>query len=158
MRRAATVALLSVVLASVGGATASAVGVLIEGRHNVLRAGMYATLLNEYPDRRFQVLDQLCPKPNDVAECEQISNSLRRAIDDAVTVPFTWVHRERRDGGLFWTLSPVVRDGASASFLWGAEKPGSNCRGHGELRFQRIDWTGWTPDGGTGHSTCSARG
>ena len=65
MRRI-TIALLSsaLVIATAGGATAIQTGPLIQGRHNVLRAGMYATLLNEYFEHPFQVFDQLCPKPN----------------------------------------------------------------------------------------------
>jgi hypothetical protein len=111
----------------------------------------------EYPDRPFQVLDQLCPKPNSELRCEPVSNALRRAIDDTVTVSFRWVHREQPDGGHFWTLAPVVRDGGDATYLYRVEKPGSNCRGHGELRFRRIDWTGWVWEGGTGQVTCSVR-
>ena len=118
---------------------------------------MYATLLNEYFEHPFQVFDQLCPKPNSGVGCEPVSNALRRAIDNAVTVDFSWVHREQPDGGHFWTLAPVVRDEGDASFLFRVEKPGANCRGHGELRFRRIDWTGWVSEGGTTQVTCTVR-
>ncbi len=156
MRRV-TIAILAAALvsATASGSAANQIGLLIHGRHNVLRAGMYATLLDEYPDHPFQILDQLCPKPNSELRCEPVSNALRRAIDDTVSVSFRWVHREQPDGGHFWTLAPVVRDGGDATFLYRVEKPGSNCRGHGELRFRRIDWTGWVWEGGTGQVTCS---
>src|SRR4051812_42269379 len=83
----------ALVLATAGGAAAGQSEDFIQGRHNFLHAQMYATLLDQYPDHAFQVLDQLCPKPNREQACEPVSNALRRAIDDTLTVTFRWVDR-----------------------------------------------------------------
>jgi len=75
--RGVTIALLaaSLVFVTASGAAAQ-IGPLIQGRHDVLRAEMYATAIDYgTPD---QVLNRLCPRPGHEHGCELVSNALRR--------------------------------------------------------------------------------
>jgi hypothetical protein len=120
----------------------------IEGRHNVLRAAMYA-LAFEGETKPVQVLRRICPKPGRRADCEPASVSLRAAIEDEVAVPITWVGKERAAAGTFYELGLVVRNGDEAHFdyRWDDPRP-YGCNGGGRFIFHRIDWTGWERSGG----------
>jgi hypothetical protein len=154
MRRM-TIALLSaaLVLATAGGVAARQGKPLIQGRYDVLRAGMYATALPS--GRPLQILDRLCARLLGRSGCEPVSNALRRAIDDAVAGRIRWVRRRQPHGGQFWAFSPVVRDGRRATFgfRWG---PTGGCSGRGQATFRRVDWTGWVDTGGLQGITCRA--
>ena len=141
---------LTVVSLAVATLTASAVGAAarpetppIVGRHDVLRAEMYARVLDS-EGSPIQILDRLCPHPGRRTGCEPVPAALRTAIQKAVSVPIRWVGRERRRGGTFWQLGPVVRNGSRAHFdeRWDDPAP-YGCGGGGTLSFRRIDWTSW---------------
>ena len=148
----------ALVLGTASGAAAHQIGPLIQGRHNVLRAGMYARVIpaGGLPaGRPVQILDRLCARLLGGSGCERVSNALRSAIDDAVAGPVRWVRQRQPRGGQFWAFSPVVRDGprATLGFRWG---PTGGCRGRGQAGFRRIDWTGWRDTGGLQGITCRA--
>ena len=129
---------------------------LITGRHNVLRAGMYA-LAFEGERKPVQVLRRICPMPGKPAGCEGVSASLREALEDAVAVPIRWVGKERDHAGTFFELGPGVRNGDMAHFdyRWDDPKP-YGCNGGGRLVFHRVDWTGWNESGGYFFTGCPA--
>ncbi len=120
----------------------------IEGRHDVLRARMYAFAL-EHKQKPVQILRRICPTPGKSAGCEAASVSLHIAIENEVAVPIRWVGKERAQAGTFFELGPVVRNGDQAHFdyRWDDPRP-YGCNGGGRLIFHRIDWTGWKASGG----------
>ncbi|MFL5736680.1 MAG: hypothetical protein ACJ76P_05005 [Actinomycetota bacterium] len=129
----------------------------IEGRHDVLRAAMYAGVLDT--GKPIQILDRLCPTPGKPTGCEPVSASLREAVDDALGAPIRWVGRERRKAGTFFELGRVVRIGDKAhfDFRWDDPRP-YGCYGGGRLIFHRVDWTGWKESGGYGFGGCPSAG
>jgi hypothetical protein len=128
---------------------------LIEGRHSVLRAGMFATVIDSrHP---IQILDRLCPEPGKRQGCEAVLRSLQRALEKRVDVRIRWVSRKHRDWGLFYEFGPVERSGSSAHFdyRWDNPRP-YGCNGGGHVQFRRIDWTGWRESGGYFFEGCPA--
>src|SRR4051812_11376839 len=105
----------AIVLGLASPAAARPTQPLITGRHNTLRAGMYAVAL-EGQRKPVQILRSICPKPGRRANCEAASVSLRTAIQDAVPVPIRWVGKERSGAGTFWELGPILRNGDTAHF------------------------------------------
>ena len=152
--RGVTIVLLAASLVFVNATGAAAqIGPLIQGRHDVLRAEMYARAIDY--GTPVQVLNRLCPRPGHEHGCEPVSNALRRAIDDTVTAPITWVGHKPRNGGDFWALAPLVRNGSHASFRVAFDHV-LHCRGRGRFNFRRVDWTGWFFEGGGERVTCGA--
>jgi hypothetical protein len=139
-------------------ASAKGFGPPIEGRHSILRAGMYATAF-EGERSRVQVLDRLCPKPGHRAGCGRVIVALREALDDVVPVPIRWVSREHDRAVTFYEFSPIDREHARASFdyRWDDPRP-YGCNGGGTLEFQRIDFTGWRETGGNFFEGCPVAG
>jgi hypothetical protein len=157
--RRITIALLSaaLVLATAGGAAARPGKPLIQGRHDVLRAGMYATVIDSH--NRIQILNRLCPSPGKGAGCEPVLQALRTALGAAVDVPIRWVQKERKDGGRFYAFSAVERNGSHARFDYAWDDPGFlGCNARGDVEFRRIDWTGWRVSGGQGLIGCAVAG
>jgi hypothetical protein len=154
--RNVTIGLISavLVLASGSGSSAKEIAPVLEGRHAVLRAEMYARALTQ-SGTRIQVLDRLCVNPGRRPSCEPVTNLLRRDIEAAVTVPVRWVSRERSHGGAFWALGPVFRSGSHAHFVYRWDDPSpSGCSGNGRVEFRRIDWTGWVETADFGSIGC----
>jgi hypothetical protein len=127
----------------------------IEGRHDTLRAGLYATVIDS--NRPIQVLDRLCPKPGRQQGCEPVLRSLQRAFEEKIVV--RWVSREHQHWGTFYELGPIVRNGNRARFdyRWDDPRP-YGCNGGGREEFRRIDWTGWRDVGGYGFGSCPGVG
>lgn len=144
---AATVLVLGLVAGSSSVAAARETGLVIQGRQDVLRAGMYATAIDGR--QPIQILDRLCPKPGKQQGCEPVLRSLQRALEEKVAVRIRWVSREHRRWGTFYEFGPVVRSGSDAhlDYRWDDPKP-YGCNGGGRLLFHRIDWTGWQASGG----------
>jgi len=106
---------------------------------------------------RVQVLTQLCTDPDRIRHCTSFPVELRRAIEDVMDRPITWVDARRDRGPQFWVFAPAVFDGerASASMAWwdrGAFTFG--CRGGADLAFRRIRGA-WSAVEGTAWTGCA---
>ena len=129
----------------------------IEGRRDVLRAGMYATVIDSH--NRIQILNRLCANPGKGTGCEPVLQALRTALEAAVDVPIRWVQKERKHGGRFYAFSAVERNGSHARFDYAWDDPGFlGCSARGDVEFRRIDWTGWRVSGGHGLIGCAVGG
>jgi len=131
-KRACLGVCLSLILLA-GQASAAA----IHGKGPRTQAAMDAQVVESGTDR-VQVLTQLCTKPSRITGCSPISHPLRRAIEQAIARPITWVANRPADRPEFWVFAPVEfgRGTAVAEYAWW--KPNASaCRGGGEVHFER---------------------
>ena len=103
-----------------------------------------------------QILNQLCETPSRVRGCAPISATLRRALEQAIDRPITWVGHRHVDGPQFWVFAPIAYDsvGATSEYAWW--DPGAlGCRGGIRYDWKRISGA-WATVSGIGWAACTA--
>jgi hypothetical protein len=122
-------------------------------RGPVAQAGMIATLIGDGTDP-IQILSRRCANVRDETGCARIPRRLRHAIEDAVGVPVTWVHRMWPNAGVYWVFSPIAWGGdrARLRYTWRDPAP-FGCNGGGRSVFQLIG-NSWDQTSSSGYAGC----
>ena len=103
-----------------------------------------------------QVLNQLCEKPTTQRGCVPIKANMRRALEQAIHAPITWVAHEQHHAGRFWVLGTVRFTGSQASTTVAWNDPGPyGCFGWTSYRWQRHHGA-WSPYMGSATEGCPA--
>ena len=105
---------------------------------------------------RVQILNELCEVPSALRRCTPITATLRRALEQAIVRPISWVSHRHVDGPEFWVLAPVeFHDGeATSEYAWWDPL---GCRGGISYRWARRSGR-WVTTTGIGWAACSAVG
>jgi hypothetical protein len=139
-------------------ATASSAKLLVvgHGRGPGTQAQMYDSAIVIGGSTRVQMLNRLCAKPAAAKDCEPLSAPLRRALEDVLDRPITWVGHRPSDGPTFVVLAPIewTNAEATASYAWrGTHK--FSCFGGGSISFKH-DHGSWTAFRGSEYIGCPA--
>jgi hypothetical protein len=106
--------------------------------------------------RPVQILNQLCEVPSRLRRCAPISSTMRRALEQAIDRPITWVAHRRVDGPQFWVFAPIAYDSAGATSEYAWWDPGAfGCRGGIRYDWERTSGA-WATVGGIGWAACPA--
>ena len=140
------------------GATAASAKLLVSGhgRGPHTQAQMYDSAIVIGGTTRIQMLTRLCAKPSTLKDCERLSAPLRRAIEDVLRRPITWVSHRPSHGPTFVVLAPIdwTKAEATASYAWHGTKTFS-CFGGGSISFKH-DHGSWTAFRGSEYIGCPA--
>lgn len=119
------------------------------------QAAMIASVLGD-ETVPIQILIRRCANVVDETGCTRISRRLRHAIEGAVVVPITWVHRIWPNAGVYWVFAPFAwrGDRAVLRHTWRDPAP-FGCNGGGKTFFMLIGDT-WSQTGGSGYAGCPA--
>jgi hypothetical protein len=141
------------------GATQASAKLLVtgHGRSPHTQAEMYDAAIFIGRNSRAQFLNRLCAKAASLKDCEPMPVPLRRALEEVLDRPISWVSRRTTSGPPLYVLAPIGWEGAeaTASYAWrGTHK--FSCFGGGSISFRR-DHGAWTAFRGSAYIGCPAR-
>jgi hypothetical protein len=106
------------------------------GRGPKAQATMFAETV-AIPNHPVQVLNQICDNPNTQRGCVPIKANLRRALEQAIDAPITWVDERRHHAGQFWVLGAVLFNGTRVTTKAAWRDPGRlGCFGWNQLSWR----------------------
>ena len=143
----------AVLAATATGASAKSL-VVGPGRGPRTQAQMYDSAIVIGGTTRIQMLNRLCAKPSSMKDCERLSAPLRRALEDVLRRPITWVSHRPSRGPTFVVLAPIewTKAEATAAYAWhGTHK--FSCFGGGSISFKH-DHGSWTAFRGSAYIGC----